>query len=268
MVQDGAHQQTESLATWVADLAVVKAHKSFNNRRFTAAGDSVVSVAFPEHLDADLMVTLTCRADTIAGVSQEFSVADIADVISGWSSLAASKAHAYGTRLHSAFWTTFIGDSLPWEGDTELVNAFRSLRSFVLLNFIANNKAISENEIIAETARELLSSGAFEGSSVADILKESERHIYSEWFKCVEDRRFYVTENGFMGLCQPSVTAGDQVHIFSGAPTPFILEPNDEVIVGGESRGYYFKGDTYIHGLMHGEALGREGFAWSKAYIL
>ena len=80
-------------------------------------------------------------------------------------------------------------------------------------------------------------------------------------------RRLYVTERGYIGLCNKSVKAGDQVHVLSGGHVPFILRPIEAEHTETGNCCYSFMGDTYIHGLMNGEALTRKDFEWAEVYI-
>lgn len=269
MVHDCTHRHTSLLPSWVPDLTIRDARHNFNDGRFAAAGDSTMRVAFPADLDPDLMVTWAYRVDTITKISDEFSMPNIGAVFLHWSEIAAASAHEYREDICSAFWRTCVGHSLPYEGPLASADTFRSLRSFVIFNIVMEcGDNVPSNEIITTTAGELQAYTKATGSKVNDDLKYMHTDIYSKWFEHTYHRRFYVTEGGFMGLCSPSVQPGDEVHLFSGGSAPFVLRPNDEVVVAGVCRGFTLMGDTYIHGLMHGEAMSRENFGWSNAYIL
>jgi hypothetical protein len=59
----------------------------------------------------------------------------------------------------------------------------------------------------------------------------------------------FVTEKGYIGLAPWNATCGDKVSVVLGAYTPFLLRQRagtDEYVLIGES---------YISGLMNGEAL-------------
>ena len=70
------------------------------------------------------------------------------------------------------------------------------------------------------------------------------------------------TQKGFVGLFPVKAQVGDTVHIFMGGPTPFVLrKPN--------SCGDHFHliGDSYIHGIMRGEALSSQGFQFREVLL-
>jgi hypothetical protein len=67
------------------------------------------------------------------------------------------------------------------------------------------------------------------------------------WDVCTH-RRLIVTQKGYLGLVPASTRHGDKVAIFQGGSTPYILQRS-------RKGTYMFRGDCYIHGIMHGEAL-------------
>lgn len=61
-------------------------------------------------------------------------------------------------------------------------------------------------------------------------------------------RRVAATKSGHLGLVPRTAQPGDQVWLFAGGRTPYILRPTD-------SPGQYsFVGEAYVHGIMDGEA--------------
>jgi hypothetical protein len=60
-------------------------------------------------------------------------------------------------------------------------------------------------------------------------------------------RRFFISEEGNFGLAPPNARKGDHIAVFYGAETPFILRK------GGST--YQVVGESYVHGLMNGEAI-------------
>jgi hypothetical protein len=77
---------------------------------------------------------------------------------------------------------------------------------------------------------------------------------YIQWFKqaftlMITGRKLFSTREGYIGLGRESVTDGDVVCILPGCSVPIILR----------KENWYYKlvGDSYIHGIMFGEALGQ-----------
>jgi hypothetical protein len=59
-------------------------------------------------------------------------------------------------------------------------------------------------------------------------------------------RRFFTTQNGWIGLGPEKLQPGDKVCIFNGGKVPYILRLTEDY--------HQFLGDCYVHGIMDGEA--------------
>ncbi len=75
--------------------------------------------------------------------------------------------------------------------------------------------------------------------------------------------RFFTTGRGYAGLAPPGVQPGDSVALFHGASVPFIIRPHTSV--KGMCR---LVGETYVHGIMHGEALEFSDLAEETIYLV
>jgi hypothetical protein len=64
------------------------------------------------------------------------------------------------------------------------------------------------------------------------------------------NRRFFITSKGHLGSGPPDMRSSDLVCVLMGAKTPVILRQ------ARTEEGYEFVGTAYVHGIMHGEALG------------
>jgi hypothetical protein len=62
-------------------------------------------------------------------------------------------------------------------------------------------------------------------------------------------RRFFVTNEGRLGLAPPATKEGDVVCVLMGGSTPYVLRK-----IGGDR--YQFVGECFVFGLMDGEAMG------------
>jgi hypothetical protein len=66
-------------------------------------------------------------------------------------------------------------------------------------------------------------------------------------------RRFFMTQNGYVGLTSPGTQAGDVVCIFFGGVAPFIIREN--AATRDEPGTWILVGEAYVHGLMQGEGM-------------
>jgi len=71
--------------------------------------------------------------------------------------------------------------------------------------------------------------------------------------QCLNDRRFFITESGHMGLTPGEVRKGDMVFILDGGDVPYILRSKEEN--PNKVGRLQFIGESYVHGLMRGEIL-------------
>ncbi|KPM44798.1 hypothetical protein AK830_g1717 [Neonectria ditissima] len=67
------------------------------------------------------------------------------------------------------------------------------------------------------------------------------------------ERRFYMTDTGYMGLGNHNMKEGDVIAVLFGLMVPCVLRPRGH----STEDGYEFIGEAYFHGMMDGEA--REG---------
>jgi hypothetical protein len=77
--------------------------------------------------------------------------------------------------------------------------------------------------------------------------------------------KFFLSENGRMGLGPPHTQAGDKVCVLLGCSSPQVLHPSPHL------PGHYcIRGEAYTHGLMFGEAIQmlRTGTLWEQTFSL
>jgi hypothetical protein len=72
-------------------------------------------------------------------------------------------------------------------------------------------------------------------------------------------RRMFITDTGYMGLTHRSNLVGDEIWVLMGADMPATLHPisSSRLIDGqaSEPNRFEFRGESYVHGVMDGEAL-------------
>ncbi|KAH6990329.1 heterokaryon incompatibility protein-domain-containing protein [Ilyonectria destructans] len=65
------------------------------------------------------------------------------------------------------------------------------------------------------------------------------------------ERRFYMTDTGYMGLGNHNMKNGDIIAVLFGLKVPCVLRPRGD----NPKDGYEFIGEAYCHGMMSGEVL-------------
>jgi hypothetical protein len=83
--------------------------------------------------------------------------------------------------------------------------------------------------------------------------KASANHFQIALSIAVSGRRVFFTRKKHLAAGPPRVRVGDEVCLFYGASTPFIIRKRAH-------DGYFMVGQCYVHGLMSGEgmAMGEE----------
>ncbi|PVH69821.1 hypothetical protein DL98DRAFT_438238 [Cadophora sp. DSE1049] len=84
----------------------------------------------------------------------------------------------------------------------------------------------------------------------------------------VPGRRLFVTHRGYIGLGPAETQCGDEVYVLRGARLPFLLR-RAQCPIGLEVSGpaYRMVGESYIHGIVRGEALHEMKNGWDKIFI-
>jgi hypothetical protein len=67
------------------------------------------------------------------------------------------------------------------------------------------------------------------------------------------NRTVILCADGKLGLAPEKVENGDEILIFMGASTPFVLRKTNKK--DGGKKVYRFIGSAYVHGVMQGEAM-------------
>lgn len=61
-------------------------------------------------------------------------------------------------------------------------------------------------------------------------------------------RVMFRTERGYLGISTKNIKEGDSIALFQGGKTPFVIRET------AEDGKWHIIGDSYIHGIMNGEA--------------
>lgn len=69
-----------------------------------------------------------------------------------------------------------------------------------------------------------------------------------------QNRRLFLTKQGYLGTVPEETQLGDTVHILCAAKIPMVLRPGSVTFMGQRASGYQVVGDAYVHGIMNGEA--------------
>ena len=183
-----------------------------------------------------------------------------------WFEFASSKCHASEARTWKChFWRTLCGDCIaekpiksfgaghgitaPFRrAEKEDASKFDAFCWFHGLDDLCTNKTdeVSTNP---------------QAPQDQDNLSESIGRINQAIYTSTLGRRFFITEEGHMGLAPShtriSYTHPDEIFVIPGAKSPFVLRPAQERSIPGEGTQlvYEMVGECYVHGFMDGEGM-------------
>jgi hypothetical protein len=159
-----------------------------------------------------------------------------------------------------AFWRTLVGDEVP-DDDARIGVIFPAPEH------VANDFSAYTDFVFAAYAASLAPSISTPGSDGdleqwlmgLDIHEEARRgNLRFSAFagRKAWPRRFAVTDRGYMALMLDGVEVGDEVVVFYGARTPYVVRRvEDGTGDGDEGERYELLAEAYLHGFMQGEGV-------------
>jgi hypothetical protein len=179
----------------------------------------------------------------------------------------------YASGQDKAFISKYISNAemVSFEGSDMLAHGFRidtikELKSLFLLNLLSDpdSKALlvtwlstiigsdynkgSQPERIEDALSRTLEADVTASTDYGRItrLARSENPIDGSFTPC-EGRLLAITQSGFLGLVPLSAEVSDEIYLLAGGQVFYVLRPHDD--------HFRFIGESYVHGLMDGEAM-------------
>lgn len=110
------------------------------------------------------------------------------------------------------------------------------------------------------------------------LVQPRDAAFFNSFLKRYGKRKLFFTEKGYLGLGPASATVGDVVCVLPGAAGPFVFRTHDEVGLASDGaevnngcggiRRLRLVGESYVHGIMHGEALEQDGVVMEEIEIV
>lgn len=298
-VSDRSTQSIAELPSWVPDFSsktptplmwvtISKNEPRFNASNFLKSTKSNFKVESSQiHLQArclDVVSDIGERASDIAklGVLEETTKLV----------LKCPANYRTGQDRIEVLWRTLISDQTPLEypAPATLAQSFSAWVKFKLMSALNSVMMEGQNvgeyvcarisiEFLAQTDQTGILSGyqqvldeivanadhtAVDGTVAYRSLLQSRMLPYASVFsKVAAGRRLFRTESGWLGLGPQSMQVGDSIWILAAAPTPFALRK----AVDTGANAYELVGEAYVHGAMHGEALGFGEPQWDQIVL-
>jgi hypothetical protein len=234
----------------LTDHETIKSHisRSINLTLYSASGKKACD--FIESHDGLLQVEgVTWDSISSVGEAGTAIYPAIAAIFRSWYRLAETTLPLQGYislgTLENAFWRTLCMDCFPtsdWAPERSKENCRAAYdRWWQLLKIETCYSEVG-------TARK--------GTLILNLSKSKE---VVESDSCVMastwNRRFFISEKGYIGLAPSNAAPGDKIAILFGGKVPYILRRNEPASSGTSDTTWTFLGDSYVHGIMDGEVI-------------
>ena len=234
VVEDISERQISNLPFWVPDYSVWQSQVIFgypiSRIQYRAAGASEVSVRWT--VGSSVLAVDGLQYDEVEEVSSNsFGNTQMhKEIVLEWLHVAEPLIRKGITGI-DAFWRTLLGDC-----DRDACPAPKKWAN----HFARYLMLISSEDVSTYWATGRVGDTK---SGTASVFQASLEYV--AW-----RRRFFTTRKGHLGLGPRSMKPGDHVCILSGGRVPFLLRK--------DGIHHRFVGESYIHGLMKGEAWDQE----------
>ncbi|KAI1798743.1 heterokaryon incompatibility protein-domain-containing protein [Daldinia bambusicola] len=165
-----------------------------------------------------------------------------------------------GSTVFDAFWHTLVVDK-------DGTGMRRSPDSFAEIFSLLSDESSGISPTLpgqTYTARQKGSKG--QGKlTLAYLSSRTQGQVFQDMRAALQNamrnRRLGITSEGLLGLFPSQTQHGDTVCIFRGCHVPFVVRVSD-------GRTVRLIGECYVHGIMKGEVVKREGFSWGSVTII
>lgn len=267
---------------------------------YRASGDSEPVAIWPYEDRPHLLVASSYKAETITMVAENvLSENDPAGPhIIEWTGITSRCGSNYvtGEFAPDVFWRTCVGDTtLRWRHSPAPESYHHMLATLFLNQVIQHVESNDELTAISlslqpQSAQDPPISSEWANPILATLLTDADTaqnnttdhdqiqadpEAIPQFLSTCRNRRFFLTRNNYIGIGPVDAQVGDEIHVLSGARVPFVFRrsvPDEQGRDGGndndeEMKEYSMIGESYVHGLMNGEALQRGGFEWEGICI-
>ncbi|KAL1631234.1 hypothetical protein SLS56_004482 [Neofusicoccum ribis] len=279
--QIGAPEGRDSdLPSWVPDYGSVSdSHDPvielcIPQAKHRASGGTSPSTWWPLAQHPNTLQTTSYHLDTLVSTVDVPTVHRTEQIL-WFSRLASSLGPQYvtGETVLDAFWRTCVTDEMALCEQPAPTSYLKALG--VHARVAASNIADADGEMFQSLSNQVLdelTSQYFTCANLSD--KKKAREVVTEvilhFGSRAHNRKLFVTSAGYLCLVAASAIVGDEVHVIAGAKVPFILRREEKGFVETHCGGlglYKLIGEAYVHGMMKGEALQRDGFEWQDILL-
>ncbi|KAF7937289.1 uncharacterized protein EAE98_001603 [Botrytis deweyae] len=178
-----------------------------------------------------------------------------------WTFVSKSKRYPTSHTVFHAFWQTLVGSKTE-SGKLPCPDSFAEIIS-LLLDASTGQTPSLEGQTYSPRQQKPLGKGRLELANLARRLPGQIFQELREAMKFVlKNRRWGITRKGYFGLFPRYAEEGDVVYVMEGCDVPYLLREVDE------KNRFRLVGECYVFGIMDGEAVGGEGFAFEEIVLV
>jgi len=196
----------------------------------------------------DVVSIIGSMATKVQDLGLELPINGVTDLLKEWKSISEICSNMYGSNLAEAFQRTLLADAIGGKRYGQNSHSTVVVRKTDGSALIDDSAGESYPDFVYLIEGRL---GTAEKESQSSLEEQSNSRIdlsEASMKRAAMKRRFFVTEKGYMGLGPSSMEEGDIVYVLSGGQVPFIVRPT--ILAEGLS----LVGESYVHGIMDGEA--------------
>ncbi|TGO47376.1 hypothetical protein BCON_0280g00030 [Botryotinia convoluta] len=178
-----------------------------------------------------------------------------------WTFVSKSKHYPTSHTVFHAFWQTLVGSKTD-SGRLPCPDSFAEIISLLLDASTGQSPSLA-GQTYSPRQQKPLGKGRLELANLAQRVPGQTFQEVREAMKFVlKNRRWGITRKGYFGLFPRYAGEGDIVYVMDGCDVPYLLREVD-----GENR-FRLVGECYVFGIMDGEAVGGEGFAFEEIILV
>ncbi|KAF7897186.1 hypothetical protein EAF00_005414 [Botryotinia globosa] len=178
-----------------------------------------------------------------------------------WTFVSKLKHYPTSHTVFHAFWQTLVGSKID-SGRFPCPDSFAEIISLLLDASTGQSPSLAGQTYSLRQKRPP-GKGRLELANLAQRVPGHTFREVREAMKFVlKNRRWGITRKGYFGLFPRYAEEGDIVCVMDGCVVPYLLRQVD-----GEGR-YRLVGECYVFGIMDGEAVGGEGFAFEEIILV
>ncbi|TGO18457.1 hypothetical protein BPAE_0382g00020 [Botrytis paeoniae] len=178
-----------------------------------------------------------------------------------WTFVSESKHYPTSHTVFHAFWQTLVGSKAD-SGRLRCPDSFAEIISLLLDASTGRSPSLA-GQTYSLRQQKPLEKGRLELANLARRVPGQTFQELREAMKFVlKNRRWGITGKGCFGLFPRYAEERDIVYVMDGCDVPYLLREVD-----GEGR-FRLVGECYVFGIMDGEAVGGEGFAFEEIVLV